>query len=715
MDERNLVHTDIYDGFAPLLRERGYFPLPIAPGTKAPHRYVPSQSAYELFTGWSERPEPLTTPQPKAGIGVRTGSGIVVLDYDNEDAALRVSETIVSHVNKAGMRGWSAFFRADFPVPSENFVNDDGELMLQVLSDGRQTVLPPSIHPDTGQPYRWTNGRSLYDTAPRDLPELPADYRERIMALGYQPGGKKKTANEANGNVHDGPTTFEGPFQDINNLAMQNMALWVPELGLYKLRRERGYQTWTAVATWRPSSTGRPLEVRSPNLKISAKHGIVDFGDGDKGYSPLDLVMAARGCSLSEAMVWLEERVRPDRGPDVDFETLTGERPKVEEPPREDGGEPTPPPGVQVWHFGEPLPPRPKFLVPNIIPAGPVVIVFGGQWGTGKSFILDDLVVAIAGGGEFIGEMAKQGGVLLIELEASDTEARLYAAAAARGIDRGSLPIISVKVAPHGIQLNARKENPAFMKWAKSLVDYAKAKFAREGYTLMMIGLDCLVRIANFEDENNPSECQRVMNVLLRLSDYASCPVSLVDHHGKQNSAGLRGGSPKETNPAAIFETGEKPKNTFDRRHFKIRKMRNGRDGLGVPFWLEPCEVEVDQQVEAPGGLVVERATLKTLAVRWGGRMAPVEEEDDGEASEQGRRALAVLSDMISRQGVELPEACEAPEGLRGVPLEAWLKKLASKRVVEGKNIAAQLTRLRNGLLDRRAIDIGEDFVWVPL
>ncbi len=86
------MHTDIYDGHAPLLKERGYFPLPIGPGTKAPHRYVPREKKYQGFSGWQERPEPLTTPQPGAGIGVRLGAGIIGLDYDNEDAALRVSE-----------------------------------------------------------------------------------------------------------------------------------------------------------------------------------------------------------------------------------------------------------------------------------------------------------------------------------------------------------------------------------------------------------------------------------------------------------------------------------------------------------------------------------------------------------------------------------------------------------------------------------------------
>jgi AAA domain/Bifunctional DNA primase/polymerase, N-terminal len=329
------VDTNIYDGLAPLLRERGYFPLPIGPGTKKPQRYVPSKEAFEGFIGWQERPAPLTTPQLGAGIGVRCGNGIVAIDYDNEDAALRVSEVLGdSPVNKAGATAWTSFFRASFPVESEDFHNDNGELMLQVLSAGRQAVIPPSVHPDTGQPYRWTNGRSLYDTAPGELPELPADYRERILALGYQSSGGKK--DETDNGPHGDPSTFAGPFAEVNDLAMRNRPLWVPDLGLYNLHRERGYQVWRAVATWRPSVHGHAPEQRKRNLKI-CNHGINDFGGGGgKGYSPLDLVMAARGCDLGAAYDWLTERVRSTGGPEVDFDALSEPAKPQAEQPKED-------------------------------------------------------------------------------------------------------------------------------------------------------------------------------------------------------------------------------------------------------------------------------------------------------------------------------------------------------------------------------------------
>jgi hypothetical protein len=111
-------------------------------------------------------------------------------------------------------------------------------MAVQVLSDGTQTVLPPSVHPDTKRPYVWAGRFSLYDVRPSDLPELPEDYIERIEAilrpLGYAPEPEKPRSNG-----HD-PDAGENPYWDLNKLALRNLALWVPDLGLYKCKRKRG-------------------------------------------------------------------------------------------------------------------------------------------------------------------------------------------------------------------------------------------------------------------------------------------------------------------------------------------------------------------------------------------------------------------------------------------------------------------------------------------
>jgi RecA-family ATPase len=308
----------VYDTHAPKLLAIGAHPLVIAPGTKKP-----------AYAGWTDPgKEAVTVPQPDAGIGARlgkqaNGTYLVAIDWDNDEAALAALEKFPPAVMKEGARGLTMIYKSYTPVSSRDF-QAKGVTVVQVLSDGRQSVLPPSIHPDTKRPYVWTSKFSLYDLPHiDDLPSLPHDYLERIekiiAPLGYQPE-PEKTKFES-----DNPS----PYQELNDLALRNLEAWVPSLNLYKCRRRSGrYPSYEAVATWRPSNGGRPNEQRKLKLQISGK-AIVDFGDGHKGYSPIDLVMAARSCPRDEAIGWLQERVQG--GPEVDWENIGKQETKTEQ------------------------------------------------------------------------------------------------------------------------------------------------------------------------------------------------------------------------------------------------------------------------------------------------------------------------------------------------------------------------------------------------
>jgi hypothetical protein len=94
------------------------------------------------------------------------------------------------------------------------------------------------------------------------------------------------------------------PHRVLNDAALANLDAWVPLLNLYRCRPTRG--GYEAVAVWRPSSTGRPDEIRNLNLKVHHL-GVNDFGDGPQKYTPLDLVAVARVCDLDAAFGWLAD------------------------------------------------------------------------------------------------------------------------------------------------------------------------------------------------------------------------------------------------------------------------------------------------------------------------------------------------------------------------------------------------------------------------
>lgn len=298
--------------------DMGYSIMPVGPGTKVPGDF--RDRRWRNREGWTTFCERLPTHfdmlvwnmWPDAGVCVALGpaSGwLVAVDLDHGSPEVRAAIEVLlppSPVRKKGAKGYTAFYRGSPAIPARVF-RVNGQSVCEVLAKGRQTVLPPTIHPDTGQPYHWLTLETLEDTAVDELPVLPDDIVDRITAaltpFGYQnkpePGPRKERPADA-----DAESTV---WAEVNAAALTNLDAWVPALHLEKCRRAGG--RYEAVAHWRPSSSGRPMAERKRNLKIH-QDGIRDFGD-DRGYSPLDLVAASCGCSFDEAFAWLRDRVLP--------------------------------------------------------------------------------------------------------------------------------------------------------------------------------------------------------------------------------------------------------------------------------------------------------------------------------------------------------------------------------------------------------------------
>jgi hypothetical protein len=70
-----------------------------------------------------------------------------------------------------------------------------------------------------------------------ELPPLPRDYRERILALGYLASNPKKDRV-----TPDTVSTVDADstLAELNALALKNLAQWVPALGLYNCKRRMG-------------------------------------------------------------------------------------------------------------------------------------------------------------------------------------------------------------------------------------------------------------------------------------------------------------------------------------------------------------------------------------------------------------------------------------------------------------------------------------------
>jgi hypothetical protein len=136
-----------------------------------------------MLSGWSNFNKELPTkdnarywdemyPFPeKSNIGLCLGqaSGVMAVDIDTDDQRTHraVPDSPFRRVGKPGRE--VRFYKYNSEIKSSK----DHPRCVEIFSHTGQVVLPPSIHPDTNEPYRWIGEMKLLDDEWREhLPEM---------------------------------------------------------------------------------------------------------------------------------------------------------------------------------------------------------------------------------------------------------------------------------------------------------------------------------------------------------------------------------------------------------------------------------------------------------------------------------------------------------------------------------------------------------------
>jgi hypothetical protein len=309
------------------LVDMGYSAIPVAPRSKCPG--VWSSGNWRVMADWTRfcgrLPTDIETSLwdrwPDAGVCVALGRGRVAIDVDTDDSEIQaaIAEVVgLSPVEKAGHKGYTAFFRASPAVKSASFRIGD-KPAFDLLAHGRQTVIPPTIHPQTGRAYEWLGGHTLETITVDKLPELPDDVAARLAEalkpFGYRVPVEPQASERTNG---DGDCIW----RETNNAALAKIEAWASDLGA-----QRQGDSWRLVATWRGGE--------NTNVSIHPA-GIKDFVT-DERFTPIDLLMRALSYDNSTALTWLRDKLRLDPPP-IDVKA----RPKVADgmPPKRDPATP---------------------------------------------------------------------------------------------------------------------------------------------------------------------------------------------------------------------------------------------------------------------------------------------------------------------------------------------------------------------------------------
>jgi hypothetical protein len=153
--------NQIFVTTAPRYYANGLPVIPLRPMQKKP---IPQ--------GWSKYCEVMPTgdeqaawiaSQPNANIGLPLGSqsGLVMIDIDTDDEAIKAAilgalAPFPGPWVRVGKKGMAIAYKQPVSGPLKPFKLKDaktGQMIVECLSTGNQVVLPPSIHPETKQPY----------------------------------------------------------------------------------------------------------------------------------------------------------------------------------------------------------------------------------------------------------------------------------------------------------------------------------------------------------------------------------------------------------------------------------------------------------------------------------------------------------------------------------------------------------------------------------
>lgn len=131
------------------------------------------------------------------GLALGPQSGLIAIDVDTEDMAVQsaLRELLpASPWTRVGRKGWVWLYKYEGQRTFQIRNADTGGVIVELLSKGRQVVLPPSIHPDTGAAYE--SNCELVDVLDA-IPSLPREFEAVVRGAMQHIGIRVASAGRA--------------------------------------------------------------------------------------------------------------------------------------------------------------------------------------------------------------------------------------------------------------------------------------------------------------------------------------------------------------------------------------------------------------------------------------------------------------------------------------------------------------------------------------
>mgnify|MGYP001179535030 CR=1 FL=1 len=341
--------------FGTRIAENGYEVIPIIPGEKRP-----AGEKWQKFDGSPEGVQDyLADGKGGHGVGIKSryapGVDIDILDEavnaEVQDIVREIAgESPLKRVGLPPKVLW--VYRAEkdetFPkVDTGEWLDPQGrKAKLEILADGQQFVAA-HIHPDTGKPYQWLDGKSVLSVKRKDLPvlthEQAKEIKERVLQVFLGHGWTKKTRNSitrlTNPLDDDDPFSAYRPKVQIGDEELERKLFLIEDntdhdtwfqigMALYHQYdgSQQGFDLWDRWSASAPNYDREALEKRWPT-----------FNNRDKAHIPitcrivLKLAKDAEEQSIKEKVVDFLSRLQA--APDTDSLVAVCDEIKVVELP----------------------------------------------------------------------------------------------------------------------------------------------------------------------------------------------------------------------------------------------------------------------------------------------------------------------------------------------------------------------------------------------
>lgn len=309
------------------------------------------------------------------------------------------------------------------------------------------------------------------------------------------------------------------------------------------------------------------------------------------------------------------------------------------------------------------LPPV-QWRIKDVLPSHGTAVVFGPS-GSGKSFLVLDMLQSLAFGREWFGRKVKPCSVTYIALEG---EAGLAGRVNAYRIQHGATsPNIRYMVQPFRL-LDADDIN----ELGEAILDAGTGD---------VVVLDTLSRATPGSDENDSKAMGQIVAAAKILQEMIGGLVLLIHHTGKDASKGMRGHSSLH----AALDCAIEVKRNGEHREWLVAKSKDGEDGASHPFKLEvvpmgndsdgspitSCVIVENQSAQATAKKIPTLGSNQTIALKAleGSLRESVDIDKDG--APQGKpcllfdHALAIVSLLMAGEAKHKKQ--RAKESLTGL------------------------------------------------